>query len=58
VDSSKKGGKGPTESNRETIVGFIVIFSAGGKEFLKQSHPSNFINRLEEEEKRQEDRNR
>lgn len=58
VDSSKKGGNGPTESSRETIVGIVLIFSVGHNEFLKQSHPTSFLDRLEEEEKRQEDRDR
>jgi hypothetical protein len=58
VDSSKKGGNGPTESNRETVVGIVLTLSVGDNEFLKQSHPTSFLDRLEEEEKRQEDRDR
>jgi hypothetical protein len=56
-DSSQTGGKGPRLSKRETILGVVVTLSAGGKDFLTQSYPENFIDRLEEEEKRQEGRN-
>ncbi|MFK7849848.1 MAG: hypothetical protein AB8D78_02620 [Akkermansiaceae bacterium] len=54
-DSSQRGGKGPRLSKRETIIGFVVTLSADGKEFFKQSHPENFIERLKEEEERDDD---
>lgn len=56
-DFSQTGGKGPRISKRETVLGVVVTLSAGGKDFLTQSYPDNFMDRLEEEEKRQEDRN-
>ncbi len=55
-DNSQTGGKGPDTRKSETIEGFVVTLSAGGKEFLKQSFPENYIGRLAEEEKRQEGR--
>ncbi|QTN32709.1 hypothetical protein HZ994_10315 [Akkermansiaceae bacterium] len=53
---SQKGGKGPDTMRSETIEGVVFVLSAGGKEFLKQSYPENYIARMEEEEKRQEAR--
>ena len=55
-NNSQKGGKGPDTMRSETIEGFVVTLSAGGKEFLKQSFPENYIARMEEEEKREEGR--
>jgi hypothetical protein len=54
--TSQYGGKDPRSWNRETIVGFVVTLKAGGEVFLKQSHPENFLDRLEEERKREEER--
>ena len=56
LDESQTGGKGPDTRRSETVEGFVVTLSAGGKEFLKQSYPENYIERLEEEEKRENDR--
>lgn len=55
-DMSQKGGKGPSSSKRESVIGVVVTLSVGGEEFLKQSHPDNFLGRLEEEAKREEER--
>ncbi|MEM7603183.1 MAG: hypothetical protein AAF357_17455, partial [Verrucomicrobiota bacterium] len=55
-NSSQKGGKGPDTMRSETIEGFVITLSAGGREFLKQSFPENYIQRLDEEEKREEER--
>ena len=55
-DFSQTGGKGPRISKRETVLGVVVTLSAGGKDFLTQSYPDNFMDRIEEEEKRQEGR--
>jgi len=52
-DSSSKGGKGPSSSKRETVIGIVVALSANGEEFMKQGYPDNFLDRLQEEEERQ-----
>jgi hypothetical protein len=53
-DSSQKASKkAPATSKRETVVGIVVRLSANGKEFLQQSHPENFIERLQEKEERE-----
>lgn len=54
-DSSSKGKQG-SSSNRESIVGLVVTLSAAGGEILKQSHPENLLDQMEEERKRQEGR--
>lgn len=55
-DFSQKGKKGePASSKRETVIGIVVKLSANGKEFLQQGFPDNFLDRLEEEEKRESD---
>ena len=38
------------------ITGFVVTLSVGGREILKECHPENFLDRLEEEAKRQRER--
>lgn len=43
-------------SHSETVFGFVITLSVDGKEILTQSHPANFLQRLEEEEKREERR--
>jgi hypothetical protein len=58
VDSSEKGGRGGSKSQRESVVGFVVTLSSGGKEFLKQSHPANLLDRMAEEEARRKARER
>lgn len=55
-DSSQKSENGPSRSQRESILGFVVTLSVGGEEFLKQCHPENYLERQEEEAKRQEAR--
>lgn len=55
-DDSKTGGIGPDTRRSETIEGVVFTLSAGGAEFLKQSYPENYIERLEEEQKREEDK--
>lgn len=53
-DFSQKGKKGePASSKRETVIGIVVKLSVNGKEFLEQGYPDNFLDRLEEEEKRE-----
>ena len=56
LDESQTGGKGPDTRRSETVEGFVVTLSAGGKDFLKRSYPENYIERLEEEEKRENER--
>lgn len=56
-DSSQKGGKGPSTSKRETVIGMVVTLSADGEEFMKQSFPDNFLDRLKEEEEREAAKN-
>lgn len=52
-DSSQKGSKKtPATSKRETVVGLVVTLSANGKEFLQQSYPENFLDKLKEGEER------
>lgn len=52
VDFTRKSKKGPSQSQRESVVGFVVSLSVEGREFLKKSEPENFLDRLEEEAKR------
>lgn len=52
-DDSKTGGKDPDTRKSESVEGVVFTLSAGGVEFLKQSYPENYIERLEEEEKRE-----
>lgn len=56
LDTSETGGGKPRISHRETILGMVVTLSADGEEFLKQSHPDGFLDKLEEEAKREEER--
>ena len=56
TDSSQKSKDGPSRSQRESILGFVVTLSVDGKEFLKQCHPANFLERQAEEAKREESR--
>ena len=49
---SSKNDKG--SSTRESIDGIVISLSVGGKEFLKQSHPDNFLKQLEADEERQQ----
>jgi hypothetical protein len=58
VDYTKKSNKGPSESQREKILGVVITLMSGETEILKASEPSNFIDRLEEEAAREEARNR
>jgi hypothetical protein len=44
--------KGVSESRREKVVGFVVTILIDGVEILKQSHPDNFLKRLEEDAER------
>lgn len=55
-DFTKSSKKGPTESQREKVIGVVITLSVGGNEFLKQSEPDNLLDRMEEEKKRQEAR--
>jgi hypothetical protein len=48
--------KGVSESRREKVVGFVVTILADGVEILKQSHPDNFLERLEVDAERRADR--
>ena len=48
--------KGVSESRREKVVGFVVTILTDGVEILKQSHPDNFLERLEGDAKRRADR--
>lgn len=48
--------KGVSESRREKVVGFVVTILIDGVEILKQSHPDNFLERLEGDAKRRADR--
>jgi len=52
-DSSESGGNQARTSKRETILGMVVRLRADGKQFLEQSYPENFIERLKEEEERE-----
>ena len=56
VDFTKKAKKGPTESQREKVLGVVITLSLDGKELLKQGYPENFVERMEEEAKRKEAR--
>lgn len=47
-DSSQTGGNKPRELKRETILGVVFHLSAGGNDFLTQSHPENFLERLDQ----------
>lgn len=53
-EDSYEKGKDRRKSKRETVIGFVVTMSTGGKEFFKKSDPENFIERLEEEREREE----
>jgi hypothetical protein len=44
--------KGVSESRREKVVGFVVTILINGVEILKQSHPDNFLERLEDDAER------
>ena len=44
--------KGVSESRREKVVGFVVTILIDVVEILKQSHPDNFLKRLEEDAER------
>ncbi len=48
--------RAPRTSHSETVFGFVITLSAGGKEILTKCHPENFLRRLEEEEEREERR--
>lgn len=39
-------------SKRETVIGVVFRLSANGKEFLEQSDPENFMDKLKEDEER------
>lgn len=54
--NSQTGGNGPSTKRSETVEGFVVTLSVAGKEFLKQCYPDNYIERLEEKEKREDSR--
>lgn len=56
LDSSEKSKNGPSQTRRESITGCVVTLSVDGKEILKQCHPENFLDRLEEEAKREKER--
>ena len=56
-DFSQKSKSG-SRTQSETITGLVVTLSVGGEEILKQSHPENFLDRLEEEAKREQERAR
>jgi hypothetical protein len=47
-DSSETGGNKPRELKRETILGVVVHLSAGGHDFLSQSYPENFLERIDQ----------
>lgn len=47
-DSSETGGNKPRELKRETLLGIVVHLSAGGNEFLSQSYPENFLERIDQ----------
>lgn len=55
-NNSQKGGKGPDTMRSETIEGIVITLSSGGEDFLRQSYPENYIQRLEEEEEREDGR--
>ena len=56
LDSSQKSKNGPSQNRSESIRGFVVTLSVGGSEILKECHPENFLDRLEEEAKRERER--
>lgn len=51
-DFSQSGGNKSRTWRRETVEGVVFTLSAAGEEFLKQSYPENLIERLEEQEDR------
>lgn len=62
-DVTQKGGKGGKggkakgggdSSKKETILGIVVTLKVDGKEFLKQSYPETFLDRLEEQQEIEE----
>ena len=58
LDSSQKSKNGPSQTRRESITGIVVTLSVGGREILKQCHPENLLDRMEEEAKREKQRAR
>lgn len=58
VDFQKSSNKGAGQSQREKVLGIVITLMNGETEILKQSEPRDFIDRLEEEAKRQEARDR
>lgn len=54
-DMTEKGGRNShSMTKRESVTGMVMSLSVNGEELFKQSHPENFIERLEADAKRQQ----
>lgn len=58
VDFEKSSKKGPSQSQREKVLGIVITLLKDETEILKQSDPESLLDRLEEEAEREKARNR